>query len=507
MSENSPMISAALPAALPADVPAAHVRLWPLVTIAGVLTWAADFLFWKQDFGVNVGIFAALLAVGILLQRPVPQIGRGGWAALALLLGAAVQSGIELCFTNVCVLLTLLLVLGGGTYYATIEPVWRRWLAQLQAALAAPGRLFWLLNSYLAQRPAGRAQNAGEAMSRGLLIFAPAIVLVVVFMALLAQGNMMFNELLTRWGNKTTAWLLAFDWSPWRLVFWLLAAAIALAFLRPRDASSAPAGRALGTWNRPDQRLAWLQCVIALAMLNALFALVNTVGVVEFWSPILARDGMSQKDLVHDGVHHLVAATVLAALVLAGMFQQQPALTKSRTLRGLGHLWIVQNLIMAACVFRRDYLYVLETHLLTEKRIYVMCFLGLVVFGYALLGLHVQRGGRLAWLLRSNVLAAFALFYVIQFCDVSGFASQWCARKTLTEPGWEFDSCYWTTQGAAAWPAILAVAESPVDRPTRTDARIYLTRIRTQQAGLQTDLRAYQWREAKNRAALLATAP
>jgi hypothetical protein len=93
----------------------------------------------------------------------------------------------------------------------------------------------------------------------------------------------------------------------------------------------------------------------------------------------------------------------------------------------------------------------------------------------------------------------------MQFCDVAGFASQWCARKSVSDPAWLFDARYWSTQGPAAWPAILTVAEAPGDRSDRVLAREFAARLQNNERATKTDWRSCQWREAKNRAALLAT--
>lgn len=489
----------------PIDFGVARIQLWPLVLATGLLVFAADFLFWNVGLGLNLGVFSLLLAVGILGHRRREQIRAGSWAALALLIGASVQSAIEVSFTNGCVLAALLLVLAGGTHYTALMPVWRRWVAQLAAVGQFAGRYFWLSGTFLSQRPVGREGNTGDAVSRAVRIIAPALLLVVVFAILFARGNVQFQNLLSHLGSRVMDWLLLIDWSPVRLIFWLVAGGLILSFLRPRDTNAPAEIQSLGVWRRPDQRVAWLQCVMVLVFLNALFAVVNTVDVVEFWNPSVTAESASLKEDLHDRVHNLIAATVLAAIVLAGMFQQQPELTRSQTLRGLGHLWIVQNLILAACICRRDYFYVMNSQFLTEKRIYVMCFLALVVLGYFFLAIHVQRGGRLGWLLGRNALATFALFYVIQFCDCAGYASNWCAQKAVSESAWRFDARYWATQGPAAWPAILKVAKSPREGATKSNAVIYLAEVRELARQAKWDWRSYQWRETRNVTVILAT--
>jgi len=496
------------PAATADSIPVARVRLWPLVMATGLLTGAADFLFWHSEPGISLGIFVALLAVGVLFHRTEKRIGGGTWLAFILLLGACGQCGIEICFTNVCVLIALLLVLAGGSFYSGLPAGWRRWLRQGWAVLACVDRLPWLATTWLAQRPAVRERHPSFWLARSFAITAPALILIVVFAALFSNGNLIFRHFLERFEWRALDWLTTLDWSQWRLMFWLAAASVILAFLRPSGAAATVPRRELGLWQRSDTRLAWLQSLLVLAALNALFAMVNTIDVFNLWMQSSTPSTVDPKEFVHAGVNSLIVATVLAAIVLAAMFQQSREVTGSRALRALGYLWILQNILLAASVFRRDWLYVAESHLLTEKRVYVLCFLSLVVAGYGFLAVHVQRGGGLGRLLWRNTIATFILFYTMQFLDVGGLVSRWCARKSLDDLTWGFNVTYWSTQGPPAWPAILAVAHARAEHPQRDKAREYLAQLRSALlAEDDSDWRAWQWRGAANRAQVLADAP
>ncbi len=485
------------------SLPAEQVRVWPLVATSLVLTAVADVLFWEASLGINVGIFAILLAMGVLAARGRRQIGATDWLAFGLIFAAGIQGGIDLGLTNLCVLAALLMVLAGNTYFTELVPVWQRWLRQVVAVATCFERIPWLSATWLAQRPEGRASSPGGRISRALTIVAPAVILLMVFGAIFAGGNLIFNDLLVRFGEWAENWVLGLKFSPWRLVFWLAVASFVLAFLRPRGETRGDTGWILGVWRRPDAKLAWMQSLSALLALNGLFALVNTIDVVDLWSRVTLPEGMSHKDFLHAGVNNLIVATVLAAVVLAVIFQQAPEVTRSRALRWLGHLWIAQNLMLAASVIRRDYLYVEATHLLTEKRVYVLCFLGLVAVGYGFLAMQVQRGGRLARLVWHNTMAAFVLCYGMQFLDVAGFVSGWCARKSIADLSWGFDVTYWSTQGSAAWPAILAVAEAPEGHPNRAQARTSVAELRARERDdTSREWRSWQWLDARNRAQL-----
>ena len=134
-------------------------------------------------------------------------------------------------------------------------------------------------------------------------------------------------------------------------------------------------------------------------------------------------EGVTLSEFVHSGVSSLIFATLLSAVVLTTMFQQSIEIVRSRGLKALALLWIVQNLVLIAGVFRRLSLYV-EGYQLSEQRIYVGCFLLLVTTGFGLLAWHVARDGSLRTLIFRNVLAIFALFFVLQFPDVAGYVAR-----------------------------------------------------------------------------------
>src|SRR5271163_2214924 len=115
-----------------------------LVGLAG-MTALADFCLWRAQPGLSVGLFAIGAAGIILMYRP--GMRWTGWSVciVALICGAAVESAIELCFSNVLVLLVLTLALAGETYYEPLRSGWSRWSEQLWTMVKTPGRWLWLL--------------------------------------------------------------------------------------------------------------------------------------------------------------------------------------------------------------------------------------------------------------------------------------------------------------------------------------------------------------------------
>jgi hypothetical protein len=210
---------------LPTQVP--PVRLLRLMAGLLLAVVAFDFCFWnlKSGVGASFGLFAVFLAAIILFNRERP-FSRATAVVLGLLALAVAGSVIETGFTNSVVVVTLLLVLAGQTFFGGAE-LWGRWLAQLVALAFAPARPFWL-GARVAEAACSRsgASWLGKATG-GVLLTIPALILALVFGGLLASGNAIFGS----WTGEFFQWLekvLADYCDVDRIVLWLFVAFMAL---------------------------------------------------------------------------------------------------------------------------------------------------------------------------------------------------------------------------------------------------------------------------------------
>jgi hypothetical protein len=151
---------------------------------------------------------------------------------------------------------------------------------------------------------------------------------------------------------------------------------------------------------------------------------------------------------------------------------------------------------LIAGVFQRLRLYVIAYEL-SEERVYVGCFLLLVVTGFLLLAWHVAREGNLNTLIFHNALATFALFFLLQFANVAGWVAHYNVSRWEREPNRELDVAYLASLGPGAWPSLVEVASAATVRDaTRTQARVALWQIAANEAKrLETaGWPSWQWR-------------
>ena len=493
--------SAALPAALvTSDTPSTVRLLEPIAAAlisASLLIVAGDFLLWQRAAGLGLALFTLLLGIIVVARG---NRTRRTWVAAGLLTACCAQAAIDLCLTNIVVTLILLGVLMGESSYPSLPAGWARWWEGILAWLCAPERWLWLAGQVAHPARRGARNGAGVRKAAGRLwtIAAPALGLLLLFTIVLANGNAVLSDSFGRLGRSFGEWVSNFEFSPGRMFFWGFLATVGLVAGRPLLARKAP--RMLtqppGTWIRRDVAVGFWQSVVTLGALNALFLCVNTIDAVFLWMHGRLPTGVDPRTFLHEGTNSLITATVLAAIVLSAVFQQQSEISRHRVVRILGHVWIAQNLLLPVGVAQRLNLYYEYSHLLTAKRIHLACFLGLVALGFVFLILHLERGPNLRRLLWRNAVSAFVLLYTLQFINTTGLAAAWNVHRWEAHPDWGFNHEYLRLQGFDAWPSLIRLAQSTDGNPAVGEARKSIVELA---AAERYRLAALDWRERQLR--------
>lgn len=477
----------------PLPEPANPEPLLRILVSATLLTLVGDFLFWAAEPGLSWALFLVSISLAICLNRPRTVWNRTSTVLLGLLLATAVQSAVEISFTNVVVALALTVGLIGETSYPMLRSGWDRCSEGLWAAIKAPGRWGWVWRAVaeLACAKTGVVGGIFKAVRIGL----PALVLGAIFASLLGAGNAIFGTLLSDAFSALWQWIASFDLSLGHLLFYGLLATVSLVALRPSDAAKSPR-----LWTRTIPKLpvsnptiSWWRSVSVLVLLNVLFFVVNTIDVLYLWSHVQLPDRVSYSHFVHDGVNSLIGAVLLSAVVLSAIFQQAATVSQSRALKRLGYLWVAQNVIMIAGVMLRLFRYI-DACLLTPQRVYALCFVLLVAAGFVLLAVHIGRNKNLNWLILSNALATLVLFFVMQFLNVGGWVAQYNVTHWERDPRKPLDRGLLQGIGSPAWSAIERVAAS--GRPEAQWARDWLVTTKTHE---REALRDRNWRSWQGR--------
>jgi len=497
---------------VPAPIIAPRIGFLFLSLVA--LTALADFCLWRENPRLSVGLFAIGAAGIILLNRPGMRWTRYSVCVVTLIFGAAVESAIDLCFSNVLVLIALVLALAGETYYEPLRNGWSRWSEAAWTMVKTPVRWISLMIEVADQvREKGpMPPSAVRRAARMAWIIVPGLAMTGFFAVILGNGNALFAKLAADWTTAISNWILGLDLNFQRIFFWGFVAWFALPLLWP-----SPAPKAERIWIKempllPEfttPRTARLQSAVMLGLLNSLFCCVNTIDVVYLWARQALPGGVSYSAFVHQGVSSLIMATLFSAILLAGMFQQARSVSAWMPLRLLGLVWIGQNLMLLAGLFLRVKLYVYAFDL-TVTRVNLVLFLALVAAGFGLLAIRVWRQRTLGWLLHANMVATFFLFYTVQFLDTEGFVAPYNVNlwKNSNEMR-ALDLPYLESLGPAAFEPIECVARSGESDYAKTAAQyIKNARVESGERLEKTPWASWQFREMRWRRKLLAsTAP
>lgn len=482
-----------------------------LVPVAAA-TALVDFLFWRGGIGLSVGVCFA--GIGVLLlaslrQRPPLRL----LIVSAMLLACCLQSAIEVSLSNILASIALTAALAGEVFQPHLTTLWARVSEVAFGLLLAPFR--WVRVAAdatlgLAGERAAAASLLGQG-ARAIWVLAPAVVLVGVFAIIFGSGNAVFANLVENAHHAAMEWLANFDLSFARCLFWAFTATVALGIFHGLRAPDSPR-----CWTftlprvlRPDHRLATWQSAAVLVALNGLFCFVNTIDAIYLWAGGPLPAGVWHSEFVHQGVWSLTGAVVLSAFVIAGLFQQEDRVADRRWLKNLAHLWVVQNLVLVAGVFLRLKLYVVFDNQLTEKRVYVACFLLLVSAGFVFLAWFVEKRRTFNWLLGRNAMATFLLLFILQFPDVRGMIARcntalWIAAAQDRDPE-SFDLEYNASLGPGAWSQLSVLAASERAPRLAARAREKLAAFRRQEsaAAAAENWRDWQGRRTWARAGLL----
>lgn len=509
------------PAATPGDPPASHPpfelpplpAVWPvsggeLARIVGVvagLTVVVDLLCWGVPAGLGVALAWAAAFAALALFRMRTTWDRTAWLLVVLFGASVAQTAHDLGPANTFVCATLLIALAGHTAYAHLAAGWERWAEAMLAVLGAPGRWFWLARVASALPRNAQIDAASTRFERGLKVVIPAFLLGGVLVVLVAGGNAVLGNALERAAQAVVRWLEELTLpNPARVVLWAVVATGGLVLVRP---AAAAASR---WWRRPspvprvpaDEGLVVAQVVAALAVVAAVFLAANVVDLVWLWGGGVLPEGVTYSRFVHEGVHRLVAAVALAAAVLTGIGSLYPGVARRGIVRGMSLGCVVLAVLLTAGVAKRLWLYV-EQYQWSELRVYVLCFLLLVVAGYGLLAWRIAWGRTLGWLVRGNLAAVFLLFFTIQHVDVAGWVARANVAQWRAEPSRPLDVAYLGELGPAAWPALRAVADDPAFPDLAAEAREHLVLAAASQSiRAQAGWRSWQGLHARHAWAL-----
>ncbi|MBU3743422.1 MAG: DUF4173 domain-containing protein [Sediminibacterium sp.] len=142
--------------------------------------------------------------------------------------------------------------------------------------------------------------------------------------------------------------------------------------------------------------------IFLLAILNIIILILNVIDIYWVWFNF-SWDGALLKQFVHEGTYLLILSIIISIIIVLYYFRGNLNFYKNNIwLKRLSYAWIMQNAILAISVGIRNYWYIYY-YSLAYKRIAVIVFLILTLYGLYTVYLKVKDKKSAFYLIRSNL--------------------------------------------------------------------------------------------------------
>lgn len=396
---------------------------WLLVIATALYSW----LFYKEAAGINFLIFSAVLTAFLLLRDPSLPAKRKWLLAAAgtLISGAAVAIyGNWLSVWANVISLSLL----SGVSVSTRSSV----IITLFHSLYSYGSsmVFMILDTVQRRSKTDPASRSSSFFVKLLLVLIPLLV-TLLFFFLYRGSNAIFNNFAKN---------INFDFITWQWIFFTLLGFILLyGFFyhrRIKEIASwdenAPCELAYREVNEEEQggffgvRNEYISGILLFVMLNILLLVVNLLDVQYVYISKVLPEGLSHSEYVHQGIELLIISIIIAIAIILFVFRgKMNFYSKSKALRLLATLWIIQNMFMIVSTIVRNNMYVAEYGGLTYKRIGVYVYLALALIGLVTTWVKIWKLKSNWYLFRANSISWYCMLVVASLINwdalITGF--------------------------------------------------------------------------------------
>lgn len=159
--------------------------------------------------------------------------------------------------------------------------------------------------------------------------------------------------------------------------------------------------------------------ILILATLNLLLLVVNSIDITWVYFGFEVPEDFNLKQFVHEGTYLLILSVLLSIGIVLYFFRGSLNFYhKNKALLWLGRVWIIQNAFLTLSVFMRNFHYI-NYHGLAAKRIGMIAFLIMTIFGLMTLIVKVNQKKSAYFLLRVNTWFIFLALVSLSFFNWS----------------------------------------------------------------------------------------
>lgn len=223
-------------------------------------------------------------------------------------------------------------------------------------------------------------------------------------------------------------WVASFDFV--ELVFLLVATCITAGMLRPDSPATVPASAAPAVASPPVKSSLYAGYRNTLFVVIILFVVYLVFEFRTLWFKTFPK-GFHYSGYAHEGAAWLTVALGLATVLLSVMFRGailgDPRLTRLRT---MAWIWSLENLLLAAAVFNRLFIYI-GFNGMTRMRVVGILGVASVLVGFILVIFKIVNNRDFRWLIRRQLWTVTIAAYVYVVFPVDACVNRFNVQRIM----------------------------------------------------------------------------
>ncbi|OJJ15050.1 hypothetical protein BKI52_39990 [marine bacterium AO1-C] len=406
----------------------------PILTIGWVgISLIYHFIFWGEKLGLNVGLYQGVITLILVKLYPSAFKSKSVLAATLFTWAAVFMIIWHNSFISKLAYFASFMVMIGFIHQPRLNTVFYGLLHSLQSFMVT---FIQGVQGLIALPKTSRLfkTSSSIAFRRIRLVIIPLIIFLVFFM-IFQFANPVFNQMTTKGLQNFGQWLGQFSFSispTWIffIIFGIWISAFALYNWRRDDAwllestkkvqlirRKQPNKERLLDFHMISLKNEYRAGLITFAMVNVLLLVVNSIDINFLWLNFDYDRAGNLKVLVHQGTYLLIFSILLAMGVILYFFRRNLNFYPSnRWLKVLAYVWIIQNGILVISVGLRTWYYIDATGL-AYKRIGVLIYLCLTMFGLFTMYRKINRRKTIFYLWKTNSWAVYTMMILMTFIN------------------------------------------------------------------------------------------
>src|SRR4030095_1756902 len=413
----------------------------PLFYILLSLLVVYNFIFWNEKLGLNLTLFLALSAIGVLfLNRGNLNKKTTTLSFFSLVLSLVFVITSNSAF-SILLSISSFLIFTGYVHQQKVKAVFNAFFTSVSSFLLFPYNVFEEIRlAKKSSKPFAAIYKIGKIAILPLGVF-------IIFYAIYANANPLFNSYSVSFWDKINEYVYRiFEIYPIeRFFFIFLGLFLITSFLFNRNISLfslldkmflnvLSRNKKSKVYGRVDIKTGEPKSfrfypigfkmnsiiternisIVLLTLVNCLLMVVNALDISFTWFSFDPKEVDNLAYYVHHGTFMLIFSITLSMLILLYIFRgNQNFYRWNFLLKSLAYFWLLQNAVLSVSVAIRNFRYIEYYYALSHKRIGVIIFLMLVFVGLITMFMKINRKNTTYYLIKENALAAFIMLIVM----------------------------------------------------------------------------------------------